>query len=252
MISVYTKRWGFLIKTLFSLSFLSQSCKTLIFFGNRNIESNNDTLSNAVFPNTWTLVYLLTASSENNCNYQNGFLQLIQYMIMNQMFYFMKHVVGPGGVLKSKLGVGWRMLSFWPRCFIMAVERTGVFWVFFFFPTWQNSETMPLRHFWVTCPTDSLVWCLKWMSCPLLHGWEVEVPHISYAQHLALSVSSCKILISKPVFLQSHKHLEIVHYSCHRNQTLKSLFDLPGNTHIAFFCCVGATGFGFLFDSFFS
>lgn len=131
-ISVYTKTWGFLIKTLFSLSFLSQSCKTLLFFGNRNIESNNDTLSNAVFPNTWTLVYLLTASSENNCNYQNGFLQLIQYMIMNQMFYFMKHVIGPGGVLKSKLGVGWRMLSFWPRCFIMAVERTGVFWAFFF------------------------------------------------------------------------------------------------------------------------
>lgn len=122
---------------------------------------------------------------------------------------------------------------------------------FFFFLALQKSEIMPLRHFWLTWPTDSLVWCLKWKSS-LLNGSEVEVLHVSHAQHSALSVSSSEILISKPVFLQSHKHLEIVHYSCYRNQTLESLFDLPENIPIAFFCCVGATGFGFLFDSFFS
>lgn len=100
---------------------------------------------------------------------------------------------------------------------------------FFFFLALWKSETMPLRHSWVTWPTDSLVWCLKWMSCTLLYRSEVEISHVSYAQHSALSVSSSEILISKPVFLQSHKHLEIVHYSCYRNQTLESLFDLPGN-----------------------
>lgn len=126
------------------------------------------------------------------------------------------------------------------------VERAGVLWAL------QKSETMTLRYFWIPWPRDSLVWCLKWMSCPLLYGSEAEVSHISYSQHSALSMSNSEILISKTVFLQSHKHLEIVHYSCYRNQTLESLFDLPGNIPIAFFCCVGATGFGFPFDSFFS
>lgn len=50
-----------------------------------------------------------------------GFFQLMQYMIMNQIIdYFMKRVVGP-----------WHIFS--PSCLIMAVERAGVLWAFFFF-----------------------------------------------------------------------------------------------------------------------
>lgn len=161
-------------------------------------------------------------------------------------------VVGPWHCPERKAGNMVKNANFLTKLSHNGSRKGWDFLGFFFFLALQKSETMPLRHFWVTRPTDSLVWCLKWMSCPLLYGSEVEVSHASYAQHSALSVSSSEILISKPVFLQSHKHLEIAHYSCYRNQTLESLFDLPGNIPIAFFCCVGATGFGFLFDSFFS
>lgn len=60
------KRLIFLIyiykNTFFSTFLLPILQNSSLFYGNRNIESNNNTPSNAAFPYTWTLIYPLTAS----------------------------------------------------------------------------------------------------------------------------------------------------------------------------------------------
>lgn len=59
------KRGWFLFWNLFFFTVLIpilQHSSSFSFYDNTNTESNNDMLSNAVFPYSWTLIYLLTAS----------------------------------------------------------------------------------------------------------------------------------------------------------------------------------------------